>query len=107
MVWPRTKLVQGRAGRWALVAVLFAAAMRQAEATCYLMDANSECAVCWKTTYADMEDKAGVTTMAACPDGIDEAWIKPLPDNMFAMTEYTVAPPQREREREFIWKQCP
>jgi len=90
MVWPRTKLAPRRTGHWAAVVVLLAAAMPQAKATCYLMDANSECAVCWKTTYTDTEDKTGVTTMTECPDGIQETWTKPLPENMFAMTEYKV-----------------
>ncbi len=93
MAWQRTKFAQGRAGHWAAVVVLLAAAMPQAKATCYLMDANSQCAVCWKTTYSNAEDKTGVTTMAECPDGIQETWIKPLPETMYAMTEYKVAPP--------------
>jgi len=29
----------------------------QIDASCYLLDANAKCAVCWKTIYMDLDDK--------------------------------------------------
>jgi hypothetical protein len=73
-----------------MVAVLLAATMPQTDAVCYLLDANAQCAVCWKTVYSSADDKTGVTAMSECPGGITESWIKPLPEKMIAMTEYMV-----------------
>lgn len=53
--------------RTTLVTLLaLAALVNEARAQCYLLDANAECAVCWKTTYGSPEDKMGVTTMSQC-----------------------------------------
>ena len=53
--------------RTTLVALLaLAAIVDEATAQCYLLDANADCAVCWKTTYGSPEDKTGVTTMSQC-----------------------------------------
>lgn len=73
-----------------LLLALLLAGVAQVDAKCYLLDANSECAVCWKTTYASPDDKAGDTVLSECPAGINEKWTKPLPEEMKAMEKYTV-----------------
>ena len=74
----------------AALALLAAASLPAARAQCYLMDANADCAVCWKTVYGDEADKTGVTTMSPCPAEIMVTWDTPLPKEMFAMEEYVV-----------------
>jgi hypothetical protein len=74
--------------RGALLAVALLAAVQQADATCYLLDTNAKCAVCWKTTYSSMNDKIGVTQMSECPAGVRQKWTKPLPEKMNAEKEY-------------------
>ena len=74
----------------AALALLAAAALPAVRAQCYLMDANADCAVCWKTVYGDEADKTGVTTMSPCPAEIMVTWDTPLPKEMFAMEEYVV-----------------
>lgn len=44
-----------------------------ASAQCYLMDANADCSVCWRTTYGSKNDTTGVTTVAQCPEGVKVA----------------------------------
>jgi hypothetical protein len=60
------------------------------DAQCYLMNANSDCEVCWRTVYNDDADKTGVTTMAECPASIVETWDTPLPPKMEALQKYGV-----------------
>ena len=80
-----------RCGRHiALAALLLLAVVPHIDASCYLLDANAPCAVCWQTSYASSDDKTGVTKMAECPIGVEETWIVPLPEAMHAMEEYTV-----------------
>ena len=74
-----------------LLAALLLAVVPRADATCYLLDANATCAVCWKTVYGDVGDKAGVTKMSECPEGILERWVNAPPTDMTADKEYDVA----------------
>jgi hypothetical protein len=76
--------------RGALLAVALLAGVQQADATCYLLDTNSACAVCWTTTYSSMDDTIGFTQMSECPAGVLETWTKPLPEKMNAEQEYDV-----------------
>jgi hypothetical protein len=70
--------------------LLLAALIGQAAATCYLEDANAKCSVCWKTVYGSAEDTTGVTTMSECPEGIAVSWQTPVPDELFAGSDYPV-----------------
>ena len=80
----RPCIVSGRM----LLAVVVAVGLPAARAACYLMDANADCAVCWRTTYRDAADKTGVTRMGECPAGLELVWTKPLPARMNAMVQY-------------------
>lgn len=58
---------------------------------CYLEDANAECAICWKTVYASVNDTAGVTKMTKCVDAnVKTAWIKKPPAEMVELQDYDV-----------------
>lgn len=59
---------------------------------CYLEDANADCAVCWKTTYADALDTTGVTKMYKCDEmEVKTTWVKGLPTNMVELSDYEVS----------------
>jgi hypothetical protein len=72
-----------------IILALLLSMLSQADASCYLMDANAKCAVCWRTTYKDKSDKTGITKMGECPEGIALKWTKTLPEDMISMHEYT------------------
>lgn len=73
-----------------LAAVLVLVALPRVASTCYLLDASATCAVCWKTTYGDLEDDVGVTKMSECPAGISETWKTELPETMYGGQDYPV-----------------
>jgi hypothetical protein len=71
-----------------IVIAILLAITAGADATCYLLDANATCAVCWKTTYDRVDDKVGVTKMEECPSGVKVVWTEPPPVDMVADKEY-------------------
>ena len=83
------KLSPGRFVSSFEVLALLLVGLVQVDAKCYLLDANADCAVCWKTTYHGIDDKVGTTKMFECPAGINEKWTMPLPEKMNAMEKYT------------------
>lgn len=46
--------------------------------------------VCWRTDYADANDKVGVTFMSECPDDVLLKWESVLPEEMFEFRAYPV-----------------
>lgn len=72
----------------ALLLASLLSSLPAAHAQCYLLNANSNCSVCWKTVYGDLADKTGVTTSAECPDAIAVKWTEAPPKEMLALETY-------------------
>ena len=74
-----------------LALVLLLLACKGVNGQCYLMDADSDCTVCWRTTYSAPADGVGVTQMFPCPAALKSAWVVSPPERMVHMQEYRVS----------------